>query len=229
MKKNRLSQEFLQELANVIVEGNANFLRRKREIVNSGELSVVSNFKRTRRDFIDSWVKLHFEENLSSFDFVINERSVGFGQKFFEYKGLTAHGNSVMIIKNRYTLISGFEKNNTVHLADYAKDNNLLSKDESLNLINELLNEKQTNSDSQGDFAFLAIGYSVNPITDEISHLGVNTLDKFNKEVVELQDFSDCIVQPYTMESGTINPETTPPTEDYGLELREQSKENGQS
>ena len=135
MKQNRLSQEFLQELANVIVEANTNFLRRMQEIINSGELSLTSNFKRTRRDFIDSWVKKHFEGNLSAFDFVIDERSVGFGQKFFEYKGLTAHGNSVMIIKNKYTLISGFEKNNTVHLADYAKDNTLLSKDESPNLI----------------------------------------------------------------------------------------------
>ena len=54
-------------------------------------------------------------------------------------------------------------------------------------------------------------------------------MDKFNKEVVELQDFTDCIVQPYTMDAGVMNSETTPPTENYGLELREQSKENGQS
>ena len=106
----------------------------------------------------------------------------------------------------------------------------MLLEDESQNLFYQLdkLDGKMIDSVSEGDFAFLVIAYDINSITDNFSHLGIFTLDKENNKVVELQDFSEYIVEPYAMDYGIISPEQTPPpTNNYGLEVRKQSKEDG--
>ncbi|MDT2859487.1 hypothetical protein [Lactococcus lactis] len=230
MEDKKIPEEQLKILAMKMGEGNQNYKKWSQAILTSNELGYDSDLRRMRRGFIDTSVKSFFQDVQSEFDFVVNERSIGFGHKFFEHTGLTAYGESLVIVKNRFTLINGYEKEKSIHLTDFAKRNTLLLEDESQNLFYQLdkLDGKMIDSVSEGDFAFLVIAYDINPITDNFSHLGIFTLDKENNKVVELQDFSEYIVEPYAMDYGIISPEQTPPpTNNYGLEVRKQSKEDG--
>ncbi|GEB08770.1 hypothetical protein [Lactococcus lactis] len=209
---------------------NELYQKRRREILQSGELAYDSDIKRLRRGYIDTSIRKYFQEGGTGLDFVVNIQNVGFNNKFFEFAGLTTYGDTVVILKKRDTLVNGFEKENTVHLMEYAKKNMLLSEEDPLNLFYDLdkLEGKSDELNSEGEFVFVTIGYDIDPITDNFSHLGIYTLDKENGKVRELQDFSKYIVELFhPMDSGiTGTDQTPPPTNDYGLEVRKQSKEN---
>ncbi len=209
---------------------NELYRKRRREMLQSGELAYDSDIKRLRRGYIDTSIREYFQEEGTGLDFVADMQSVGFGNKFFEFSGLTSYGDTVVILKKRDTLVNGFEKEKTIHLVEYAKKNTLLSEEDPLNFLYELerLDGKSTELSSEGEFAFVTISYDIDPIIDNFSHLGIYTLDKENGKVKELQDFSKYIVElSHPMDSGiTGTDQTPPPTNDYGLEVRKQSKEN---
>lgn len=222
------NEKQLEGIALKMGTANELYRKRRREMLQSRELAYDSDIKRLRRGYIDASVREYFQEEGTGLDFVAEIQNVGFNIKFFEFSGLTTYGDTVAILKKRDTLVNGYEKEDTVHLAEYAKKNTLLSEEESLNLFYELdkLEGKTTEPNSEGEFAFVVIGYDIDPITDNFSHLGIYTLDKENGKVTELQDFSKYIVELFhPMDSGiTGTDQTPPPTHDYGLEVRKQSK-----
>lgn len=226
MQKQQLTEEFLQALANSIVRSTKRYLDWKQE--SKQILDLDGNVKKTHRDFVDSWIKRDIESGLIPFDSEINARNVGFGYKHFEYNGSTVYGKTLILVKKRDTLIDGFsKKEKTVHLIEHAKANSLCV-DSSVDLLDILLAEEnlEETTPSKGDYAFLSICFNFDELTEQISYVGIYTLD-MKEGPVELQDFSHCLAAAYNMETGGLVKDLTPPTppdNKYELTLREKQK-----
>ena len=223
MVNEELPQELLQEYANSVVRGNKNFLNTKR--FTQATLELDSNLKKTRRDFIDCSIKSDIQKGLISFECTTNTKDNGFGNKYFEHTGETIYGQSVLIVKRRSTLINGFEEDRAVHLVDYARKNSL-STEKPIETIDfmELL-EKKDNSlplaKPEKTKAFLALCYDFEQVSGQITYLGIYTLDS-KQGAIELQDFSDCIRQAYTVDDGEVGKERMPEHNNYQFQVREQ-------